>query len=1011
MHTGVSSPSITGTAGKRRALTPCLAVVFLLLSSCATQNSGTTSVTNSLKITSPPLLGSGIVGAAYSATLVATGGTTPYTWTISAGSLPAGLSLSSAGLLSGMPTAPGTFDFTVKVTDATAGTATASLQITIDPAPLTVTTTTLQNGQVGAAYSVTLAASGGTTPYTWTVSSGSLPGGLSLSSSGLLSGPPSGAGTFSFTAKVTDAASRTATTSLQITIDPAPLMITTSSLQNGQVGTAYSVTLAATGGTTPYSWIVNSGSLPGGLTLSSSGLLSGTPSAAGTFSFTAKVTDAAARAATAPLQITIALAPLAITTTSLPNGAVGVAYSTTLTANGGTAPYTWSLTSGTLPSNLSLNGSTGTLGGTPAQAVTATSLTFRVTDSTSPTALTKSATFTLTITNLSVSLSPKRGGVVVGQNLPLTATVTNDVGSAGVAWTVSTGGTINNPTTTTASFSAAATGVYTITATSVADNTKSAFATIGVTDLPGVFTYHNNLARDGSNPSEYALTTSNVASATFGKLFSCGVDGAIYAQPLWVANLTFGSAKRNVVFVATQHESLYAFDADASPCAKLWQVSLIDANHGGMAGETSVPSGPTGNLVGGGSGDITPEVGVTGTPVIDPTTNTLYVVTKSVIPPGPAFFQRLHAIDILTGNERSGSPVLITATYPGTGDGTSTTAFVAGQQNQRPGLALVNGIVYIAWASHEDHSPYYGWVMGYDPATLQQKAVLNVTPNFGFGGIWMAGSAPAADASNNLYLITGNGMFDANSSTPPSNDYGDSFLKVTSGLSVSQYFTPSDQLNDQTNDQDFGSGGAAVLVDQPAGPVPHLVIGGGKDGYLYLLNRDTMGGLGDSNAWQRFNFGYPVFSTGAFWNGRYYLAGENGPLQSYLLNGTTDQVNLANVVQSSSSFGLPGSTPSISSSGTTNGIVWALDNSNYCTPGSPGCGAAVLHAYDATNIAAELWNSRQGSGNTAGNAVKFVVPTVANGKVYVGTRGDNSGGITSSSSVPGELDVYGLLPN
>ncbi len=274
----------------------------------------------------------------------------------------------------------------------------------------------------------------------------------------------------------------------------------------------------------------------------------------------------------------------------------------------------------------------------------------------------------------------------------------------------------------------------------------------------------------------------------------------------------------------------------------------------------------------------------------------------------------------------------------------------------------------------------------------------------------MGGGAPAADSSNNLYIVSGNANFDANSATAPNNDYGDSFLKLSSALAVSQYFTPSDQATDNASDADFGAGGAAILVDQPGSPVPHLVIGGGKDGYLYLLNRDSMGGYGDSNAVQRFNFGSGIFDTGAFWNGFYYLAGYAGPLQGYTFNAATGIFNLTNVAQSPGTFGFPGSTPSVSSSATTNGIVWALDNGSYCTPQSSGCGPTVLHAYDATNVATELWNSSQGSGNGAGNAVKFTVPTVANGKVYVGTRGNNTGGSGSSTSVPGELDVYGLLP-
>jgi hypothetical protein len=230
-----------------------------------------------------------------------------------------------------------------------------------------------------------------------------------------------------------------------------------------------------------------------------------------------------------------------------------------------------------------------------------------------------------------------------------------------------------------ASFSAASAGVYTVTAASVAKNTKSAAATIGVTDLQGVYTYHNDLARDGVNAQEYALTTSNVNTSTFGKLFSCTVDGAVYAQPLWVANLTIRGAKHNVVFVATQHDSLFAFDADVSPCVQYWHANLIESAHGGTSGETTVPSGLTGFKVGSGTGDITPEVGVTGTPVIDSSTNTLYVVSKSMNSGGRSFYQRLHAIDLTSGNEKFGGPANITSsiTFPGTGDGGTAVSFNA----------------------------------------------------------------------------------------------------------------------------------------------------------------------------------------------------------------------------------------------------------------------------------------------------------------------------------------------
>lgn len=578
----------------------------------------------------------------------------------------------------------------------------------------------------------------------------------------------------------------------------------------------------------------------------------------------------------------------------------------------------------------------------------------------------------------------------------------------------------------------AAAGVYTVTATSVSNPAQSSSATVGVTALPGVYTWHDDLARDGANTQEYALTPANVSTSSFGKLFSCPTDGAIYAQPLWVANLAVNGGTHNVVFVATEHDGLFAFDADASPCVTLWQSNLIDTSHGGLPGEIPVPDVKGTALVGAGYADISPEVGVTGTPVIDPQAGILYVVTKSVVcsaTPCSAsgsndFYQRLHAIDIKTGQERQGSPVLIQATFPGSGDGGANDTFVAQEENQRPGLALVNGTVYIAWASHEDKAPFYGWVIGYtySGSGFTRSAVLNVAPNVGEGGIWMSGAAPAADSSNNLYLITSNAPFDVTNASPPNNDYGDSFLKLTTGLQVEQYFTPSDQAQDNNLDNDFGAGGAAVLADLPAGsPVLHLVIGGGKDGGLYVLNRDSLGGYGDSHAWQLISAGTEdlsswnggvIFSTGAFWNNHYYLAAQSQPLTDYVLNTSTAKFSKGAVSTSpSGGYAYPGSSPSVSASGTSNGIVWVLDSSQYCFGKGATCGPAVLHAYSAANVATELWNSSMIAADAAGYGVKFTVPTVANGKVYVPTRGNNTGGVDSSTSVPGELDVYGLKPN
>jgi hypothetical protein len=727
--------------------------------------------------------------------------------------------------------------------------------------------------------------------------------------------------------------------------------------------------------------------------------------------------------------------PITITTTSLPTGLQGQSYSATLAASGGTAPLSWTLTAGTLPTGLTLTAASGAISGTPNTSANAMPLTFLVTDS-SATAQTKSVTLKLTITpsNISVSVTPTQAGVTLAQPLSLTAT-TNDF--AGVSWTASpAGGTFSSPTSasgTPVTFTVPATaaaGVYTITASSVTDASQKASATAGVTDLAGVYTYHNDLGRDGVNASEYALTSANVNTATFGKLFSCTVDGAVYAQPLWVANLSIGGRRHNVVFVATEHDSLFAFDADANPCTPLWQVSLIDAAHGGTAGEVTVPDGTSGYAVGTGYGDIAPEVGVTGTPVIDPVSNTLYVVSKSMItgttPATSTYFQRLHAINIVTGSEVGTSPINIAATFNNS-QGTPI-AFNLRQENQRAGLTLVSGTVYVAWAAHEDSDPWYGWLMGYtfDGMAFSQTSVFNTAPDTSRGGIWMSNGAPAADVNGHLYVITGNGPFDASGTSAPTDDYGDSFLQLSGALAVTSWFAPSDEATDATGDKDFGAGGAAVVLnlDSSANPLGlnHLVVGGGKDGVLYLLNGDAMGGvgvpggMGDTLALQNFTVDSHnmIFATSAFWNNTLYISTVGGPLQAFSFNPTADRFTTTAASASATTFGFPGATPSISvAAGGSAAIVWALDDHTYCIPNRTTvkpCGPAVLHAFAAGNLATELWNNTLAAGDAAGNAVKFTVPTVANGKVYIGTRGNNTGGVYGSTSVSGELDVYGLKP-
>jgi hypothetical protein len=723
-------------------------------------------------------------------------------------------------------------------------------------------------------------------------------------------------------------------------------------------------------------------------------------------------------------------------------GGVTLAVTSTL-PSGVTATFGTSPTS--LTSTLTLAvGNSATTGGPTTVTISGTSGT-----------LTASTTVSLTITaaNTVVTVTPSLAAVVVTTQTQLFTTTVTGNSNTQVTWSVdgvAGGSTAVGTINTSGLYSPPATaGTHTVTATSVAVPASSGSANIAVTDLAGVFTHHNDLSRDGVNSQEYALTPQTVNTTTFGKLFSCPVDGAIYTQPLWVPSLSIAGGVHNVIFVATQHDSAYAFDADASPCVSYWQVNLLDALHGGTSGESSI----TWSDVGSCSGDIYPEVGVTGTPVIDPATNTLYLVSASVVSSTvsgscPAsqgtFYQRLHALDLATGNENFSAPIEISASVTGTGDGGSQDVFNPQMENQRLGLALTNETVYIGWSSHEDQSPWHGWLIGYSVvnSALQQVAAFNSTPNSQAGGIWASGGAPAVDSSGNIYISTGNGEFDE-LPPPPGSDYGDSVLQLApvqgstsngTGLNIADYFTPEDQYCLSGEDIDLGSGAPMIMPDQTSGPVPNLLVQIGKDGMVYLINRNSMGYYQsppnsnnpscpepdvNSQIVQTFE-GSPsgFYGTPAFWQNNLYFAGsldggEGDYVKQFSFDATTGQFNSNWTSQSVHYFNFPGVTPSISAQGTSNGIVWALDESAYGyanqNAGSVNCfsapqvppsacfGPAILFAYDATNLN-DLWDSTMAANNRdqAGNAVKFVPPTVANGKVYVSTRT--------------EVDVYGLLP-
>ena len=507
-----------------------------------------------------------------------------------------------------------------------------------------------------------------------------------------------------------------------------------------------------------------------------------------------------------------------------------------------------------------------------------------------------------------------------------------------------------------------------------------------------VLTYHNDNQRTGANINETILKPANVNSNTFGLLYSNVVDGYVYAQPLVLSQVTIpGRGVHNVLFVATEHDSVYAFDADATTnSAPLWQVSFINP----AAGVTTVPAADTGE-----TGDLVPEIGITGTPVIDAATGTLYVEakTKEVGGGTTSYVHRLHALDASSGAEKYGGPVMIQATVPGAGDGTDgngNVPFIPLREVNRPGLLLLNGVVFIGYGSHGDQSPFHGWVLGYGTQTLQQVSSYCTSPN-GFGAaIWHGGGGLGADSNGHIYFMSGNGSFDTNNAVPEQNDYGDSFVKLstTSGLKIADYFTPANQDYLSGNDIDVSSGGPLLLPDSSGTTAhPHLLVGAGKEGTIYLLDQDHLGGFnaaGDSQIVQELpgalgGPNHPAFTGGlygvpAFFDKWVYFVGVDDIVKAYLLSN--GKLSSTPVSTSQTLFMYPGGSPAVSAQGNTNGILWVLQNEAYGY-----AGPSILHAYDASNVGTELYNSQQaGSRDAAAPAVKFTVPTVANGKVYVG---------------------------
>jgi hypothetical protein len=515
---------------------------------------------------------------------------------------------------------------------------------------------------------------------------------------------------------------------------------------------------------------------------------------------------------------------------------------------------------------------------------------------------------------------------------------------------------------------------------------------LAASGLAVVDTYHNDNSRTGQNLLETALTPDNVNATHFGKLYSFPVDGYIYAQPLYIPQVAVpGNGIHNVVIVATQHDSVYAFDSDSPTPGPLWKVNFLNPD----AGITTIS--PTDVN----ASDIMPEIGITSTPVIDVASNTIYVVAATK--ENGAFYHRLHALDLTSGAEKFGGPRTIQASYPGTAqDGhDGVISFSSRFQLQRAALLLSKGKVYVAFASNADSGLYHGWVVSYDATTLRQAGAWVSTPDGYQGGIWMSGCGISADNDGNLYLSIANGPFDAFGEQPGTN-YSDSVVKLkpgAHGLSLADFFTPYNQAKMAEDDFDLGSAGVMLLPRQPDS-FPDLAVTSGKNGHIYVLNRDSLGGYnpgrGNPQIVQEISRQLrQQMGTPAYWNGRVYFGAGTSPqkdgIKAFALrNG---KLSAAPVSQTAPMSHLTRSTVSVSSNGDSKGIVWAVDNDAYYAVQQ---GTAVLHAYDATDLSRELYNSNQRfSRDNPGQSSKFTVPTVADGKVFVG--GAN------------QVSVYGLL--
>ena len=764
--------------------------------------------------------------------------------------------------------------------------------------------------------------------------------------------------------------------------------------QSVTVGQAATFTVVASGSAPiTYQWQKNAANIMGASAASYT-----TPPAAAADSgamFSVVVSNAMGGVTSSAAKLTVNAASVAPTITTQPASQTVTAGQTATfsVVASGTAPLTYQWQKG----GANMSGATAASYTTPATVVSDSGAVFDVVVSNSAGTVTSgNATLTVNAANTGpvISTQPANQTVTAGQTATFTvvasgtAPLTYQWQKNGVNITGATSASYTTPVTTTADSGeqfqvTVSNGVGSVLSTAASLTVNASTASTAI----DVVTYHYDNFRTGQNTNETTLAPANVNSTKFGKLGEFSVDGHVDAQPLLLSNLNIpGKGAKNVLYVVTEHDSIYAFDSDsngASGGTVLWKSTAL------LSGETSSDNR--------GCGQVSPEIGITSTPVIDRSRNAIYVVAMSKDANGN-YFQRLHALDLTTGAELFGGPKTIQATYPGTGDNSSngSVLFDPKQYKERAGLLQIGGTIYTTWASHCDYRPYTGWIISYSADNLTQSSVLNVVPNGSEGAIWMAGGAPGADAAGNIYFIDANGDFDptlSGSGLPANGNCGNCFTKISSTVPMAllDYFTPSNTVSESNGDVDFGSGGELLIPDvvDGNGNTRHLAVGSGKDTIIYVVDRDNMGKFHSNSdgIYQQINgqLAGGVFSKPSYFNNTVYYGAVNDRIKAFpIINGL---LATSPSSASSHSFGFPGATPAISASGNTNGIVWVVENS------SP----AVLHAYDAANLATELYNSNQAAKNRdqiSNN--KFITPIIANGKVYVGT----------ATSVA----VFGLLP-